>query len=117
MIEDDYLFGVSSAPYHRVTPPTTKRWAPIRSVAKFRPDLRLALVATDTRTAGVLGNRLRRARTGSTISCSPATSTRSTDPDTVTRLRDARAGYRERGRLMIDSLPSKGFRCSAIRTG
>ncbi|MCB0928794.1 MAG: aminotransferase class I/II-fold pyridoxal phosphate-dependent enzyme [Mycolicibacterium insubricum] len=110
VIEDDYLSGVSSAPYHRVTPPTTKRWALIRSVAKFLgPDLRLALVATDTRTAGVLGNRLREGKNWVSHLLQSATAHLLTDPDTVTRLRDARAGYRERGRLMIDSLAEQGI--------
>jgi DNA-binding transcriptional MocR family regulator len=59
VIEDDHFSAVSAVPYRRVTPPSTVRWALVRSVSKFLgPDLRLALVAADEETAGRLERRL-----------------------------------------------------------
>lgn len=60
VIEDDHFSALSRHPYERVTPPTTQRWALVRSVAKFLgPDLRVAVVASDPGTAERLGSRLR----------------------------------------------------------
>ncbi|ASR35735.1 transcriptional regulator PtsJ [Prauserella marina] len=60
VIEDDHLSAISRHPYHRICPPTTRRWALVRSVAKFLgPDLRVAVVASDEETADRLGRRLR----------------------------------------------------------
>lgn len=60
VIEDDHFSAISRHSYHRITPPTTQRWALVRSVAKFLgPDLRVAVVASDRGTAERLGSRLR----------------------------------------------------------
>ena len=48
VIEDDHYSAVSRMPYHRVTPPTTRHWALVRSVAKFLgPDVRVAAIASE----------------------------------------------------------------------
>ncbi|WP_010696328.1 aminotransferase class I/II-fold pyridoxal phosphate-dependent enzyme [Saccharopolyspora spinosa] len=60
VIEDDHFSVISRHSYNRVTPPTTQRWALVRSVAKFLgPDLRVAVVASERETADRLGSRLR----------------------------------------------------------
>lgn len=60
VIEDDHFSAIARTPYHRATPPEARRWALVRSVAKFLgPDLRVAIVATDPDTAQRLGTRLR----------------------------------------------------------
>lgn len=59
VIEDDHFSAVSARSYHRITPPSSSRWALVRSVSKFLgPDLRLALVAADAETAARLEARL-----------------------------------------------------------
>jgi DNA-binding transcriptional MocR family regulator len=59
VIEDDHFWALATAPYERVTPESSPRWALVRSLAKFLgPDLRVALVATDARTAERLHARL-----------------------------------------------------------
>lgn len=60
VLEDDHFSAVSRTAYHRATPPVTRRWALVRSVAKFLgPDLRVAVVASDVDTADRLAARLR----------------------------------------------------------
>jgi DNA-binding transcriptional MocR family regulator len=59
VVEDDHFWALTTAPYQRVTPDSSPRWALVRSVAKFLgPDLRVALVATDDVTAKRLHARL-----------------------------------------------------------
>ncbi|MET9076387.1 aminotransferase class I/II-fold pyridoxal phosphate-dependent enzyme [Streptomyces sp. NPDC004232] len=59
VIEDDHFSAVSARPYQRITPPSTARWALVRSVSKFLgPDLRLALVAADAESTLRLEARL-----------------------------------------------------------
>lgn len=60
VIEDDHFSAVSRRPYRRITPPTTRHWALVRSVAKFLgPDMRVAAVGSDATTADLLSTRLR----------------------------------------------------------
>jgi DNA-binding transcriptional MocR family regulator len=59
VIEDDHFSALSTHEYARITPPETARWALIRSITKFLgPDLRVAVVATDERTAAHMHARL-----------------------------------------------------------
>lgn len=59
VIEDDHFALLAQAPYFSIVPPTSTRWALLRSVSKgFGPDLRIAFVASDAGTAARLGMRL-----------------------------------------------------------
>ncbi|GGF29406.1 transcriptional regulator PtsJ [Microbacterium sorbitolivorans] len=60
IIEDDHFSLLSRRPYASLIGPGHERWALVRSVSKFLgPDMSVALVATDPRTAERLGMRLR----------------------------------------------------------
>ncbi|MFC0672460.1 aminotransferase class I/II-fold pyridoxal phosphate-dependent enzyme [Brachybacterium hainanense] len=59
VIEDDYYSLLSRRPFHPIIGPEHRRWALVRSVSKFAgPDLCLAVLATDPRTAQRLSLRL-----------------------------------------------------------
>jgi len=60
IIEDDHFSLLSRRPFASLIGPGHERWALVRSVSKFLgPDMSVALVATDPRTAERLGMRLR----------------------------------------------------------
>lgn len=110
VIEDDYLSGASSSKYHRVTPDSTLHWALIRSFAKFLgPDLRLAVVATDSQTSQILGARLRAGKTWVSHLVQSTAAYLMTDPDSVTQIETARRIYAERSRIMVDALAAQGI--------
>ena len=110
VIEDDYLSGASSAPYQRITPDSTLHWALIRSFAKFLgPDLRLAVVATDTQTAQILGARLRTGKTWVSHLLQSAAAYLMTDPESTAQIELARRSYAERSRLVVDALAAHGI--------
>ncbi|RJQ84853.1 aminotransferase class I/II-fold pyridoxal phosphate-dependent enzyme [Amycolatopsis panacis] len=94
VLEDDHFSAISRTPYHRTTPPTARRWALVRSVAKFLgPDLRVAVVASDVDTANRLGTRLRPGATWvSRLLQQLAAELLETSADTFTRARDAYRG-------------------------
>lgn len=59
VLVDDHYCLLAETPYYSVIPPSTQRWALIRSVSKgLGPDLRVALIASDADTAERLRNRL-----------------------------------------------------------
>ncbi|KAF1072379.1 MAG: Vitamin B6 salvage pathway transcriptional repressor PtsJ [Pseudomonas citronellolis] len=59
VVVDDHFGLLEETPYHSVIPPSTARWALLRSVSKgLGPDLRVAFVACDTLTAERLRTRL-----------------------------------------------------------
>lgn len=59
LMVDDHFWMLANSPYRNVIPPGHLRWALIRSVSKgLGPDLRVALVASDTQTAERLSQRL-----------------------------------------------------------
>ncbi|MBK0331403.1 aminotransferase class I/II-fold pyridoxal phosphate-dependent enzyme [Brachybacterium sp. MASK1Z-5] len=59
VIEDDYYSMLARGPFRSIVGPGHERWALVRSVSKFLgPDLCLALVASDERTASRLALRL-----------------------------------------------------------
>jgi len=59
VLVDDHFALLSRQPYHAVIPPTTRRWALLRSLSKsLGPDLRLALIGCDAETAARLRLRM-----------------------------------------------------------
>ena len=59
LMVDDHFWMLANSPYRNVIPPGHLRWALIRSVSKgLGPDLRVALVASDTQTDERLSQRL-----------------------------------------------------------
>lgn len=59
VIVDDHFALLSSSPWHPVIAPQTRHWAIVRSLSKtLGPDLRLAIVASDTATSTKLRLRL-----------------------------------------------------------
>lgn len=59
VILDDHFALLAETPYYSILPPSTSRWALLRSVSKgLGPDLRLAFVACDHETAIRLRTRL-----------------------------------------------------------
>jgi DNA-binding transcriptional MocR family regulator len=105
VIEDDHFWALSVAAYQRVTPAEMPHWALVRSVAKvLGPDLRLAVVAADERTAERLHARLGPATTWVSHLLQHATANMLADPR-IERLREtARAAYAERAALLVDAL-------------
>ena len=110
VIEDDYLSIVSSKAYHRVTPETTKHWALIRSFAKsLGPDLRVAVVATDTQTAHILGARLRAGKTWVSHMLQATVAGLMSDPTVIAGAERARRSYAERSAVMRKALGAHGI--------
>lgn len=110
VIEDDYFSAVSSSPYCRVTPASTKHWALVRSFAKFLgPDLRLAVVATNAETAQLLGARLRAGKTWVSHLQQEAAAYLLAEPATIAKLDWARQVYADRSRLLVDALAAQGI--------
>ncbi len=59
LVEDDHCAGIAGAPLHSLAA-STRRWTFVRSAAKaYGPDLRLAVLAGDHRTADRVQGRLR----------------------------------------------------------
>lgn len=112
VIEDDHFSAISSRPYLRITPPTSRRWALVRSIAKFLgPDLRVAVVASDSDTADLLGTRLRPGASWVSHLLQEVVAELLNDPDTVRLLAEARQTYaartlRLRQHLLQRSIPS-----------
>jgi DNA-binding transcriptional MocR family regulator len=101
VIEDDHFWALSIAPYERVTPPESPRWALVRSTAKFLgPDLRVALVAADTTTADRLHARLGPATTWVSHLLQHAVAGMLADPAIEALRLRARAAYAERSALL-----------------
>lgn len=110
VIEDDHFSAVSTRPYCRITPPTTARWALVRSVSKFMgPDLRLALVAADTASTVRLEARLSAGTTWVSRLLQHSARELLVDPG-VHELRErAREAYAHRSALLLHHLHAHGI--------
>ncbi|RXZ72626.1 aminotransferase class I/II-fold pyridoxal phosphate-dependent enzyme [Agromyces albus] len=110
VIEDDHFSAVSSFDYHRATPPSTNRWALVRSVSKFLgPDLRLAFIAADSETAARLETRLSSGTTWVSHLIQQLVHTILTDPVTSELLAQAKQAYAERSSFLVDALAEHGI--------
>jgi DNA-binding transcriptional MocR family regulator len=104
VIEDDHFSALSTRPYVRVTPPETARWALVRSVTKFLgPDLRVAVVATDERTAARVRARLEPAWVSHLLQRLARDLLE--DEATTALVARARETYAARAALLADRLP------------
>lgn len=109
VIEDDHFSGLATAPYRRITPETTIRWALVRSVSKFLgPDLRLGFTYCDRDTAARLQARLSAATWVSHI-LQHLVATTLADPDLPALLRRASTVYTQRRLLLTDALSDRGL--------
>ncbi|MBE2319334.1 aminotransferase class I/II-fold pyridoxal phosphate-dependent enzyme [Solirubrobacter sp. CPCC 204708] len=112
VIEDDHFSALSSCPYVRSTPPETARWALVRSVTKFLgPDLRVAVVATDERTAARMHARLAPAWVSHLLQSLARDLL--ADPATTALVARARGAYAERAALLAVRLAPRRFRAGA----
>lgn len=118
VIEDDHFSAVSSFTYHRATPPSTNRWALVRSVSKFLgPDLRLAFIAADPETAARLETRLSSGTTWVSHLIQQLVQTFLTDPVTSELLGRAKRAYAERSSFLVTALAEHGIRANARPDG
>lgn len=110
VIEDDHFSAVSARPYHRITPPSSARWALVRSVSKFLgPDLRLALVAADAETAAHLEARLSAGTTWVSRLLQHITRELLLDPRVHELHERAREVYAQRSGLLVERLHAHGI--------
>jgi DNA-binding transcriptional MocR family regulator len=110
VIEDDHFSAVSARPYHRVTPPSSSRWALVRSVSKFLgPDLRLALVAADAETTARLEARLSAGTTWVSRLLQHITRELLLDPRVHELHERAREVYARRSGLLVERLHAQGI--------
>lgn len=110
VIEDDHFSAVSTRPYCRITPETTARWALVRSLSKFLgPDLRLALVATDTQSAMRLEVRLSAGTTWVSRLLQHSARELLADPGVHELHERAREAYAHRSGLLIQHLHARGI--------
>lgn len=110
VIEDDHLSAVSSRPYFSITPAGARRWALVRSVAKFLgPDLRVALVASDLETERMLSTRLRPGASWVSHLLQGAVAELLHDPETAMLLQRAREAYASRATHLRKTLLDRGI--------
>ena len=125
VIEDDHFSLLSTQPYRPVIGAGQRRWALVRSVSKFLgPDLRLAVVACDDRTAGRLGARLSPGTTWVSHLLQRTAAGLLTDPGVRARMSAARDDYARRNGDFVALLAGRGVTASAgdglnvwVRTG
>src|SRR5439155_12133249 len=99
VIEDDHASAVAGVPYASAVGPATERWAVIRSVSKIlHPDLRLALVAGDEVTVGMVDGRLALGPRWVSHVLQAAASIMLTDPSFAATCARAAAHYGQRRR-------------------
>jgi len=110
VIEDDHFALLARSPYFSIVPPTTTRWALVRSVSKgFGPDLRVAFVASDQDTAARLGMRLAPGTTWVSHLLQAAVRELLGSDDAMARIRAAGETYAQRREALIGALRAEGF--------
>ncbi|MBS1673914.1 MAG: aminotransferase class I/II-fold pyridoxal phosphate-dependent enzyme [Actinobacteria bacterium] len=110
VIEDDHYSLLSRRPYHSVIPDGHPRWALVRSMSKFLgPDLRLALLASDSDTAAQLRTRLSPGKTWVSRILQRVAVGMLDHPDTPAALERAGAHYAERGDALRALLRERGI--------
>lgn len=110
VIEDDHFALLARSPYFSIVPPTTTRWALVRSVSKgFGPDLRMAFVASDQGTAARLGMRLAPGTTWVSHLLQAAVRELLASDGEMARIRAASETYALRREALIVALQAEGL--------
>jgi DNA-binding transcriptional MocR family regulator len=118
VIEDDHFSLVAASAYEQVRSPRTARWALVRSMAKILgPDLRVALVASDSKTAERLRGRLAAGVNWVSHLLQATAAELLGDPDTSSRLAQARAAYARRSARLEVELRRHGIPSAAPSGG
>lgn len=110
VIEDDHFALLVRSPYFSIVPPTTTRWALVRSVSKgFGPDLRMAFVASDAGTAERLSMRLAPGTTWVSRLLQAVVRELLGSDDAMARIRAAGETYAQRREALLGALRAEGF--------
>ncbi|MEU3657913.1 aminotransferase class I/II-fold pyridoxal phosphate-dependent enzyme [Streptomyces sp. NPDC032161] len=110
IVEDDHFSLLSRSPYRSIVPPNHARWALVRSLSKFLgPDLRVALVASDLRTAQRLATRIGPGRTWTSHLLQRLAAALLTDPATQALIERAGTHYAERNARFAHLLRARGI--------
>ncbi|ROP80456.1 GntR family transcriptional regulator [Stenotrophomonas rhizophila] len=118
VLVDDHFAWLSRQPYHAVIPPTTRRWALVRSLSKsLGPDLRLALIGCDAETAARL--RLRMAPGTGWVShlLQDAAAAALGSPRVAARMKRTGDDYQARRELLRQALQDEGVAVPAAMDG
>lgn len=110
VIIDDHFALLSSSPWQPVIAQTTQRWAIIRSVSKtLGPDLRLAIVASDSATSAKLRLRLNAGSQWVSHLLQDLVCACLSDEDYQQTLAQTRQHYAKQQRKMADALRRNGI--------
>ncbi len=118
VIIDDHFSLLSTEDYHHALPPSTRRWALIRSTSKFLgPDLRLAFVASDRETALRLQQRLNPGTNWVSHILQDIVAASMTSPGMTQGVNHARAYYQQQRQQLVDALVRHGVPVSDRHDG
>lgn len=110
VIEDDHFSLLSRAPYATIISDDRRRWALVRSVSKaLGPDMRVALVASDTETAERLATRISGGITWISHLLQRLTHAMLTAPETTAQIQAASEHYFDRNTVFIEHLRKVGL--------
>jgi DNA-binding transcriptional MocR family regulator len=110
VIVDDHFALLADSVYHSVVPPSTKRWALVRSMSKaLGPDLRMAFVASDKLTSQRLRLRLAPGMSWVSHLLQDLVSACLTSSSVARQVSHAKAEYAVRRRELQDALASQGI--------
>ena len=117
VIEDDHFALLSTAPYASMISPSHRRWALVRSLSKaLGPDMRTALIASDTETAERLAARISGGITWVSHHMQRIAFAMLSDPATQELITEARTHYRTQNAAFVEQLNELGLH-SASRDG
>ena len=110
VIEDDHFALLATAAYATIIAPDRQRWALVRSLSKaLGPDMRVALVASDTDTAGLLAARISGGVTWVSHVLQRMSHALLEDPETRARIAAAAEHYAARNAAGIALLEAAGL--------
>ena len=110
VIEDDHFSLLARAPYATIIDETRARWALVRSMSKaLGPDMRIALVASDTETAERLASRISGGITWVSHLIQRLTFAMLTDPETQHLVEQAGEHYAARNAAGVERLRAVGL--------
>lgn len=110
VVEDDHFSLLSRSPYATIISGDRRRWALVRSMSKaLGPDMRVALVASDTETAERLAARISGGITWVSHLLQRITHSMLTSPETMALIQTASEHYADRNAAFIKHLRSVGL--------